>query len=151
MRNSAQSCRLAMSWVWGHNSPTRSDTTEPKPYSKLPLHLSVGNPNLGSWALPYVKIKVQWILSLFVDFVWLIPLFFVNIVYIYILVILHIFVFLHTLQGCDSVEVQACVCTQDPFCCNVQWDDTCAEMVADVCDFTCTERALYKLFDLRSN
>lgn len=35
-------------------------------------------------------------------------------------------------EGCIDANVQGCVCAQDPFCCNVQWDGLCASE-ADEC------------------
>ncbi len=34
--------------------------------------------------------------------------------------------------GCTNANVQGCVCAQDPYCCNVQWDGLCASE-ADEC------------------
>jgi hypothetical protein len=38
--------------------------------------------------------------------------------------------------GCSDPAVEACVCGQDPFCCDTQWDDVCAES-ADLCGGNC--------------
>jgi hypothetical protein len=38
--------------------------------------------------------------------------------------------------GCSDPAVEACVCGQDPFCCDTQWDDLCA-MSADACGGNC--------------
>lgn len=35
--------------------------------------------------------------------------------------------------GCEEPAVESCVCALDDFCCNVQWDDTCAGIAADSC------------------
>jgi hypothetical protein len=31
--------------------------------------------------------------------------------------------------GCGTPEIEACVCAQDPFCCEMQWDQACADGV----------------------
>lgn len=31
--------------------------------------------------------------------------------------------------GCAEAEIAACVCAEDPFCCEMIWDDVCASMV----------------------
>lgn len=53
----------------------------------------------------------------------------------------------HDLPGCDEIEigdpaeVEACVCKLDAFCCDVLWDDTCADFVelfgCGKCPFQC--------------
>ena len=35
--------------------------------------------------------------------------------------------------GCGNCDCQACTCAHDPYCCAVQWDDSCVE----TCDSTC--------------
>ncbi|MHC5025167.1 MAG: hypothetical protein ACYTGR_00200, partial [Planctomycetota bacterium] len=35
--------------------------------------------------------------------------------------------------GCDDVECETQVCNADAFCCDVEWDQICADMAADVC------------------
>ncbi|NUN15234.1 MAG: lamin tail domain-containing protein [Myxococcales bacterium] len=34
------------------------------------------------------------------------------------------------LTGCGGCECEACVCAGDPFCCDVQWDETCVDSCA---------------------
>ncbi len=36
--------------------------------------------------------------------------------------------------GCEDAECQNVVCDQDPFCCNNQWDQLCADQAAKLCD-----------------
>ncbi|MCH9681147.1 MAG: hypothetical protein K0V04_06930 [Deltaproteobacteria bacterium] len=36
--------------------------------------------------------------------------------------------------GCDDPAVQTCVCGNDPFCCDTQWDDVCAGIATNDCD-----------------
>ena len=39
-------------------------------------------------------------------------------------------------NGSPGCEVESCcaeVCPRDSFCCQIEWDDTCAEMAADLC------------------
>ncbi len=36
-----------------------------------------------------------------------------------------------TVPGCLEVELEACVCELDPFCCNVEWDFVCVDHVED--------------------
>jgi hypothetical protein len=44
--------------------------------------------------------------------------------------------------GCDDSCVQECVCGKDSFCCDTEWDDTCAGEVASFgCDDTCAAGA----------
>ena len=33
--------------------------------------------------------------------------------------------------GCDGCACEACVCEQDPFCCNASWDDLCTSLCDD--------------------
>ncbi|MCB9566286.1 MAG: hypothetical protein H6710_03565 [Myxococcales bacterium] len=40
----------------------------------------------------------------------------------------------HDTPGCDDLEVEACVCAQDPLCCEAPWSDVC---VAEVEAFGC--------------
>jgi hypothetical protein len=35
--------------------------------------------------------------------------------------------------GCDDPECQTLICGQDPFCCDVAWDQLCADAAADQC------------------
>ncbi len=35
--------------------------------------------------------------------------------------------------GCDDPTVQACVCGMDAFCCDTEWDNTCAGLAANSC------------------
>ena len=39
----------------------------------------------------------------------------------------------HGSPGCEDESCCAEVCPRDEFCCQVEWDDTCAEMAADLC------------------
>ncbi len=36
--------------------------------------------------------------------------------------------------GCEDVVCCELVCAQDPFCCDVEWDQICADAAADLCD-----------------
>lgn len=45
--------------------------------------------------------------------------------------------FEHAFAGCDDFACQEEVCDQDPFCCDVTWDLTCADLAEDVCPFVC--------------
>lgn len=36
--------------------------------------------------------------------------------------------------GCEDAEVQSCVCAMDAFCCDTEWDNTCAGIAANACD-----------------
>ena len=38
--------------------------------------------------------------------------------------------------GCDDPDCEAAICAADPFCCDVTWDDVCAEAAANepLCD-----------------
>ncbi len=42
--------------------------------------------------------------------------------------------------GCSDADIEACVCSSDPFCCDAQWDDICVAKVAAIecgsCDGT---------------
>ncbi len=40
--------------------------------------------------------------------------------------------------GCDDELGEDCVCAQDPFCCNVQWDGICADLYENQCGGACT-------------
>ncbi|MBL4688702.1 MAG: hypothetical protein JKY37_29205 [Nannocystaceae bacterium] len=35
--------------------------------------------------------------------------------------------------GCEDLTVQTCVCDMDSFCCDTEWDDTCAASAEDDC------------------
>ena len=35
--------------------------------------------------------------------------------------------------GCPDPEIEACVCAEDPFCCDDTWDETCANEVNTLC------------------
>lgn len=39
--------------------------------------------------------------------------------------------------GCGDPDIEACVCAQDSFCCDTQWDDLCALEVEDLGCATC--------------
>jgi hypothetical protein len=39
----------------------------------------------------------------------------------------------HTTGGCATASVQTCVCNQDSFCCDVQWDNTCVSIAQNSC------------------
>ncbi len=39
--------------------------------------------------------------------------------------------------GCVDAGCQDCVCANDPFCCNTQWDEQCVGTAVDVCGFFC--------------
>jgi hypothetical protein len=39
--------------------------------------------------------------------------------------------------GCSNPQLESCVCAFDAWCCDVGWDDTCAEEVATECGFNC--------------
>jgi hypothetical protein len=41
----------------------------------------------------------------------------------------------HATPGCENADVQACVCGQDAFCCDSEWDAMCVENVST---FGCT-------------
>ena len=36
--------------------------------------------------------------------------------------------------GCEDPAVVACVCAEDGYCCNVEWDETC---VSEVTEYDC--------------
>ena len=36
--------------------------------------------------------------------------------------------------GCPVPDIEACVCAEDPYCCDTEWDETC---VAEVDEFGC--------------
>jgi hypothetical protein len=36
--------------------------------------------------------------------------------------------------GCEVPSVQSCVCAMDAFCCDTEWDNTCAGIAANQCD-----------------
>ena len=40
--------------------------------------------------------------------------------------------------GCEDEPGEDCVCSIDPFCCNVAWDSICADEYEDVCGGICT-------------
>lgn len=39
--------------------------------------------------------------------------------------------------GCDTPPCQLCVCTLDPFCCDVEWDSICASEAGEECAASC--------------
>ncbi|MEM6994373.1 MAG: hypothetical protein AAF721_27915 [Myxococcota bacterium] len=39
--------------------------------------------------------------------------------------------------GCDDDEIEECTCAQDPFCCDMSWDDKCVGIAASVCRAGC--------------
>jgi hypothetical protein len=39
--------------------------------------------------------------------------------------------------GCDDPACQAAVCGADPFCCDVEWDQLCADAAANLCGKLC--------------
>ncbi|MEZ4265533.1 MAG: hypothetical protein R3F39_04080 [Myxococcota bacterium] len=39
--------------------------------------------------------------------------------------------------GCSDAPTEACVCAFDPFCCNVEWDQTCADAAVNACATAC--------------
>jgi hypothetical protein len=39
--------------------------------------------------------------------------------------------------GCEDEECCAAVCLDDPFCCDVEWDQTCADEAAEICPGLC--------------
>jgi len=43
----------------------------------------------------------------------------------------------HDAVGCNDMQVTKCVCEMDPFCCEVMWDDICADIAIDMCDAQC--------------
>ena len=43
----------------------------------------------------------------------------------------------HAWPGSTSDEADACVCALDEYCCNVEWDETCALLAVDDCDHSC--------------
>jgi hypothetical protein len=42
----------------------------------------------------------------------------------------------HDTPGCDDEEIEACVCVEDTYCCETEWDNTCVEHVES---FECGE------------
>ena len=36
--------------------------------------------------------------------------------------------------GCDQPDVETCVCAEDSYCCETEWDDICAGIATDDCD-----------------
>ncbi len=48
--------------------------------------------------------------------------------------------------GCDIVDCCALVCQQDSFCCEVEWDELCANIATGLCDF-CGEDAAGSCFE----
>jgi hypothetical protein len=45
--------------------------------------------------------------------------------------------FARTTAGSDQPGCTACVCALDPFCCNTQWDQLCANQAANECNAAC--------------
>jgi len=43
----------------------------------------------------------------------------------------------HDSVGCDDIVVTKCVCSMDPFCCDVNWDGLCADQAINQCDADC--------------
>ena len=43
----------------------------------------------------------------------------------------------HNGVGCDDMAVTKCVCSQDPYCCDSQWDQICANQAEDDCGADC--------------
>lgn len=43
----------------------------------------------------------------------------------------------HVTGGCDVEEVEFCVCLDDQYCCQVEWDDICVELAVNDCEATC--------------
>lgn len=41
------------------------------------------------------------------------------------------------MPGCEDPTVQACVCDIDAFCCNNEWDNTCAGIAEAMCGLNC--------------
>lgn len=45
--------------------------------------------------------------------------------------------------GCEDIECCALVCEQDPFCCDTEWDESCATSQLDICpqpfEYMCNE------------
>ncbi|MBK6916617.1 MAG: hypothetical protein IPH07_04365 [Deltaproteobacteria bacterium] len=41
------------------------------------------------------------------------------------------------MPGCEDEAVTACVCAFDAFCCNNEWDNTCATEAQSMCDLQC--------------
>ena len=39
--------------------------------------------------------------------------------------------------GCEDSGIQACVCGMDDFCCDFEWDETCANIAKDECGADC--------------
>lgn len=39
--------------------------------------------------------------------------------------------------GCEDADVQECVCGMDAFCCDTEWDNTCAGIADNSCDADC--------------
>jgi hypothetical protein len=44
---------------------------------------------------------------------------------------------IHGTPGCNDSGCEAVVCAADPFCCDVEWDGTCAAEAASLCDDLC--------------
>jgi hypothetical protein len=43
----------------------------------------------------------------------------------------------HATPSCDDAGISACVCAQDQFCCDVEWDGVCVDEVASLACGTC--------------
>lgn len=51
--------------------------------------------------------------------------------------------------GCDDPVCQKTVCHTDPFCCDVEWDDICANLAANLCGDLCGVGAVWTVtFDI---
>ena len=44
----------------------------------------------------------------------------------------------HATPGCDDPTIQSCVCNQDPYCCDTQWDSQCANEAVSFGCSACT-------------
>jgi hypothetical protein len=38
----------------------------------------------------------------------------------------------HPTAGCDDMAVETCVCNEDPFCCDQEWDGLCVDQVTSL-------------------
>lgn len=45
----------------------------------------------------------------------------------------------HGTPGCDDPECEALVCAADSFCCDIGWDQICADLAAGLCEFCAGE------------
>jgi hypothetical protein len=47
---------------------------------------------------------------------------------------------MHAAAGCVDTPVEACVCAQDPYCCDSQWDGVCVDEVVSLGCGTCAAK-----------